>query len=90
MTTQQPGFRTPDYEPPDFPPRGHRHPIDVVAIDAAELTAQSAAAAANVDRAERRWRDRETGRTAMFGTAAAVLVITVLIVLLVLWLVAVI
>lgn len=90
MTTQQPGSRIPDYEPADFPPRGHRHPLNVVPVEPAGPNRQAQQTPAQPGaRPLRSWRDRETGRTALFGVATAVLVTTVLLVLLVVWLIAV-
>lgn len=88
MTTQppeehRPEMNTPEYEPPDFPPRGHRHPIPGVSADAPRPADELP------DRTSREWRDRTTGRPTMFGSAAAVLVVAVLVFLLVLWLVGV-
>lgn len=88
MTTQPPeGHRPeptrPEYEPPDFPPRGHRHPLPGVPVGAHR------AADEETDRAWQQWRDRTTGRPTMFVSAAAAFVVAVLIVLLVLWLVGV-
>ncbi len=88
MTTQPPEERrpeihTPEYEPPDFPPRGHHHRIPGVTGGAHRPDDDEA------DQASRKWRDRTTGRPTMFGSAAVVFVLIVLIVLLVLWLVGV-
>lgn len=88
MTTQPPeGQRPerdlPEYEPPDFPPRGHRHPIPRVSTGASHAADDAA------DRAAHEWQDRATGRPTMFGSAVAIFVVAVLVVLLVLWLVGV-
>lgn len=90
MNTSDPAPRSPQqqqpvYQPPDFPPRGTTGPVGGLHVGG-DNPKPVPAPTGPADEARKRWKLRQTGRSALFGAATAVLVIAVLVVILVLWL----